>query len=558
MTHLEDADHLGRPVDRPHIVGRVELLEREQALAALANAHAAAARGDGRAILIGRRARHRQDRRRDPVRARPRPRRRRPVGRLRRPSTPRPLGPFHDLDAPALKAALAAGAAPHELHALPIDALRTPPAPTVLVLEDVHWADDATLDVITMFSRRIAGCLAAGADIPERRGPPEHPLQVAFATAVGSSTFIELEPLSREAVASLPDEDADGLYALTGGNPFFVVRSARQRASCRWSIGTRGLGRAARLDDAARHLVELKVSVVPNRIGTGVLDAALPDWPAAAEQPEQRQLLEVHPAHVRFRHELARHATRSSVPAARRRRLHAGDPRGAHPCRGRPHRDRPPRRGGKRPGCRGRLRADRGAARRRGGFEPRGVRGHRSYRRVRDEAVTGGPGATSRGACTGGLCRRPARRGVPGSPAGDRGYREVGDTVAVGRCTRILSRFHWYAGDGDAARRAAGEAIDILEPEGESLELARAYSGLSQLAMLAEHPDEAIRLGQRALVLATRLGDDGTRAHALVNIGSAGSRATPTYRRAAPGVRARGRRGRSPRSDPRLGESRLH
>ncbi|MGH3037865.1 MAG: hypothetical protein ACRDLZ_00395 [Gaiellaceae bacterium] len=78
-----------------------------------------------------------------------------------------------------------------------------------------------------------------------------------------------------------------------------------------------------------------------------------------------------------------------------------------------------------------------------------------------------------------------------------------------------------YAGDGDASRRKALESITILEPLGESHELARAYSGLSQLAMLADQHDEALEWGDRALRLAIQLGDESTRAHALVNIGIA-------------------------------------
>src|SRR5262249_4502567 len=44
---------------------------------------------------------------------------------------------------------------------------------------------------------------------------------------------------------------------------------------------------------------------------------------AAAEEPERRRLLEVDPKTVRFRHELARNAIHASIPAARRRGLHA-------------------------------------------------------------------------------------------------------------------------------------------------------------------------------------------------------------------------------------------
>jgi DNA-binding CsgD family transcriptional regulator/tetratricopeptide (TPR) repeat protein len=103
----------------------------------------------------------------------------------------------------------------------------------------------------------------------------------------------------------------------------------------------------------------------------------------------------------------------------------------------------------------------------------------------------------------------------------------LGDEAAVGRCTRVLSRFHWFAGDGDAAHRKMLEAMAILEPLGESAELARAYSGLSQLAMLAEDAEQAFEWGELALELAIRLGEESTRAHALTNIGSAKSQLDP-------------------------------
>jgi DNA-binding CsgD family transcriptional regulator len=102
-------------------------------------------------------------------------------------------------------------------------------------------------------------------------------------------------------------------------------------------------------------------------------------------------------------------------------------------------------------------------------------------------------------------------------------YARLGDEESVGRCLRIQARFYWFGGDGEAARRSAREAIAILEPLGESVELARALSALSQLAMLEEDAHQAIDLGERALELAMRLGDQRTRAHALVNIGTARS-----------------------------------
>jgi hypothetical protein len=94
-----------------------------------------------------------------------------------------------------------------------------------------------------------------------------------------------------------------------------------------------------------------------------------------------------------------------------------------------------------------------------------------------------------------------------------------GDRMGEGRCHRLLSRFHWYAGDGELAHREGRVAVDILEPLGPTLELARAYSGLSQFAMLASDDDEAIAWGTRALEVNERFGDHRIRAHALINIG---------------------------------------
>ena len=126
-------------------------------------------------------------------------------------SIPRPLGPIRDLVgsvSPALEEALSAGAAPHDIQTLLIAELELPPRPTVLVLEDVHWADDATLDSITVLGRRI-GSLPALLVLTFRGGeaPPGHPLHAAVgAIRADDSVVLELAPLSESAVASLAGE----------------------------------------------------------------------------------------------------------------------------------------------------------------------------------------------------------------------------------------------------------------------------------------------------------------------------------------------------------------
>src|SRR5262249_20282929 len=82
------------------------------------------------------------------------------------------------------------------------------------------------------------------------------------------------------------------------------------------------LGRVAGLEERSRELVEL-ISVVPGRVPATILDVVLPDWPAAAVDPERRRLLEAVPTHVRFRHELARRAIQSGLSVTAARRFHA-------------------------------------------------------------------------------------------------------------------------------------------------------------------------------------------------------------------------------------------
>jgi len=442
-------------------------------------------------------------------------------------SIPRPLGPFRDFAgrvSPALAESLATGAAPHEIQTLLVEELELPPVPTVLVLEDVHWADEATIDSVTLVGRRISS-LHALMIVTFRSGeaPPGHPLHAAVGAMPADATvFLELAPLSRDAVATLAGGRAGSVYATTGGNPFYVAELLACAADGRLpqTVANAVRGRASRLDHPSRLLLEI-VSVVPNRVPVPVLDAVMSGWPAAAEEPERRNLLDVEPGYVRFRHELARHAIASSMTAAARRRVHSGIlaaliEAGADPAEIVHHAE---------------AAADvevvaayaAVAARRAEALES-----HREafshYLRASDFADRLAAGERA------GLLEELAsaayvvgRLDVALSSI-ERAiliYKELGDLMSIGRCTRVRSRFQWFSMDGEGARQTAQEAVAILEPLGESAELAAAYSTLSQLAMLAEDTGQALALGEIAFELATQLGDEATRVHALVNIGTA-------------------------------------
>jgi DNA-binding CsgD family transcriptional regulator/tetratricopeptide (TPR) repeat protein len=509
------------------MVDPMELLERDGPLATLVEAREAAGRGEGRVVfvtgepgigktsLVGRFVRDLGSEARVFI------------GTCDDLSIPRPLGPFRDLvgcvSAP-LEEALAAGPATHDIQALLSAELELAPRPTVLVIEDIHWADDATLDVITVLGRRIAS-LPALLVLTFRGGeaPPGHPLyRTVGSIRAEDSIVIELAPLSKSAVASLVGDCTDAVYAAAGGNPFYVTEllACRDAEEPPASVANAVLGRASRLDPPARRVVEL-VSVVPNRVRTALLDAVMPDWAIAAEDPERRQLLEIDTTHVRFRHELARHAIRTSIPIAARRRLHAeileallaanADPADiVHHAEAAGAED---------------VVAEHAlvAARRAAALESN-RQAYSHYRRAADfleRRPLAEQAALLEELARAAYTANRLDRAFPAIRGAIRLFGELGDQKAVGRCTRVLSRFHWFSGDGEPAREKAHEAVAILEPLGESAELARAYSTVSQLMMLAQYPERAIVLAERALELATRLDDDSTRAHALVNIGTA-------------------------------------
>ena len=157
-------------------------------------------------------------------------------------TVPEPLGPLRDLgvaDGPALLGELG-----------------------VCVLEDCHWADEATLDVLAHVGRRIrrsgGGLLVL--TFRDDELALDHPLRRVIASIPPADVVrVPLAPLSREAVAELGGDDV--LYEATGGNPFLVTEAvAGRRATVRDAV----LARAARLSPDARRALEL-VSVVPAR-----------------------------------------------------------------------------------------------------------------------------------------------------------------------------------------------------------------------------------------------------------------------------------------------------
>src|SRR5207249_4541059 len=142
--------------------------------------------------------------------------------------TPRPLGPFVDIaleSGAAFADVVERGEKPQAVFAALRDELSTR-KPTIVVVEDVHWADEATLDILRLLGRRVESVDALViATYRDDELDRTHPLRIVVGelTTTTGIRRIRLPALSLDAVTQLATPhgvDADDLYGKTGGNPF--------------------------------------------------------------------------------------------------------------------------------------------------------------------------------------------------------------------------------------------------------------------------------------------------------------------------------------------------
>jgi len=308
------------------------LLERDDLLGTLGDLATAAAAGDGRTVLVSGEAGIGKTSLLERFAAGLRPGR---VlwGGCEALATPRPLGPLHDLAsqaAPALRSRLAGGGDRAALFAAVLDELSGRPAPTVMVFEDIHWADEATLDLVKFLGRRIHHAPAllllshrddvASLDRLRRvlgELPPAH------------VSRLTVPPLSRTAVAQMtadrPRLDRAGIHAATGGNAFFVAELVRDGGqdgrAVPASVRDAVLARAATLPAAAIEVLQV-VAIVPRQVDADLVEQVLGAPAGAVEACLASGLLVSEGRALRFRHELARTAVETALLPPRAAVLH--------------------------------------------------------------------------------------------------------------------------------------------------------------------------------------------------------------------------------------------
>lgn len=453
-------------------------------------------------------------------------------------STARPLGPLHDMAAALdgeLPGLLEQGAAPATIFPRVLADLQQASTPSVLIFEDVHWVDHATLDLIRYLGRRLPAVptlliLSLRSD----ELAPDHALaRLGGDLPAAGLVRISLAPLSQAAVATLArraNYNEGELYRVTAGNPFFIseVLANAGGAAGALPITVRDAvwARLARLDAKERWVLDL-ISVIPGSVEHALWRTLSPEEVAAAERCVARGILLRDAAGaLAFRHELARQAVLARMMPEEQRQLHAHVLALLERCARSAF--VPPARLVHHAAAAGNARrvlalaplaAARAAAL--GAHRQAAQQLETALRFVAQAGDAEAAQLYQDWADEASLSQRIDDAVITARHQAIDIWRRLGRRERIGHNLRQLSRLHWYRGEGELAETYADASVHELEAIPPSSELAMAYSVRSQLHMLRDRFALAIEWGERALTLAEQLGDHETRVHALNNIGAA-------------------------------------
>jgi DNA-binding CsgD family transcriptional regulator/tetratricopeptide (TPR) repeat protein len=221
---------------------------------------------------------------------------------------------------------------------------RAASAPVLLVLEDLHWADTSTLDLVVFLAHNVGDRPVLLLATYRADDPASASRVRRLADGVrrsGSALLLELRPLGREEVVELlaaraghplPAAVTDTIAGRSEGNPFFaeelLAAAGGQSAELPQALRDLLLQRVARLDHPARSV--LRLAAAAGR------EAGYPLLRATAEQPDgalrdslraavEGGVLVAEPetGSFRFRHALLAEAIYATILPGEREDLHA-------------------------------------------------------------------------------------------------------------------------------------------------------------------------------------------------------------------------------------------
>ena len=442
--------------------------------------------------------------------------------------TPRPLGPVFDIGS-QLDGELADlcrhGAPRDRLFAAFLAELDAPATFTVAVIEDVHWGDEATIDLLSFAGRRlgrIPALLLVTYRDDELAG--DHPLRVVLGDLATqrATRRMKMPPLSEEAVRALAgqrDVDAAELFRVTGGNPFYVSEIIDAGwpsvpPTVRDAVGAR----LARSSAGTRRAVE-SAAVIGARVDRSLLSSILGPG-SSVDEYLTTGILIADGTDLRFRHELVRMAVEAGIAPHRKTELHA------------------------------RLLAE---LEQRGGADPTLLAHHAEGAGDEKAVLRHAPEAARRSSALGAHREAAAQfeRALRFADEGDHPAlaplyeglageyslldrweeteralriavklrRGLGDDLNVGEDLRLLSTTLWRLCRGDESEQAARESVQALEALPPGRELAWAYATLGVSHLILGRVDDGLDVVGKARTLGDRLHDPDIESYALNAIG---------------------------------------
>jgi DNA-binding CsgD family transcriptional regulator/tetratricopeptide (TPR) repeat protein len=442
--------------------------------------------------------------------------------------TPRPLAPLHDIARQtqgALLTAVNSGANRDEIFTAALDELERG-ANALVVFEDMHWADEATLDLIKYLGRRIHRTrVMLTVTYRDDEVGPRHPLRFVIGDLPRASTRrMSLSPLSEAAVAQLARQagwPSKGLHRITDGNPLFVTEVLAAVAdTVPVTVRDAVLARTVRLSPAAREIAEL-VCVIPGKTEAWLLEQAARPDEAGIEGCLSIGMVRDEDGSLAFRHELVRRALEDSLSQPRHQNLHA------------------------------RVLAVLAA---RPAIPAARLAHHADGARNAEEVLRFAPVAATQAAAVGAhreaashyqVALRYAQalspderarlqeqlsyecyltgqheHGIEAQRSALEIWRASGQRVKEGDALRWLSRLSWFAGRRAEANQYGADAVTTLESLPPGPELAMAYSNRADLDLESHEADSAIDRARRAITLAEAWANDEILSHGLNTLGT--------------------------------------
>ncbi len=445
--------------------------------------------------------------------------------------TPRPLGPLFDISgdfSPEFQRILKSNSNRSALFNSFLAELKEKKQTTILIFEDVHWADEATLDLIKYFSRRVfmVNCLFI-LTYRDDEINLDHRLRAILGEIPPQyQTRLKIQRLSVDAVKELSKNtgmNAEDVYRLTGGNPFYVTEIlAHYSEGIPDNIKDSILSVFYRQPERVRNLWEL-VSTLSGKIDVKLLELIVPNLYTEVDQCLKSGVLLMEEHHLTFKHELYRKTIEEALTAYKKIQLNS------------------------------RV-LDVLLANREEGSDLTLIVHHaknaHNIRVVAEFAPIAARDASQHGAHS--EAAKLFKTAIQYSDSKDQILADLYEKYAyecyltnqisaaidsqkkafslwsgldertkVGSSLRLLSRFYWFDGNREEAEKNGLEAIRVLENGGHLHERAKAYSNYAQLKMLSSETAMALEYGQKAIDLANTIHDDEILCHALNNIGTA-------------------------------------